>query len=337
MITAFFRKVPTGVPVILGNGRRPQPRITLLSPEDPTRTITLRRAWIADSDRRFRQLMRDIRVSIVDNDALGLSQEEPMRTLAAARPGQFAFLRDAQKVPAFMAWLREQERLGVLELVAGPGLVGTEPWTNTYVRSSYQRGLAGANADLVAAGLEVPAFAGITRGIGQAFNLPFHADRLALAYTRTFTQLEGITAAMDQQISRILAEGLAEGVGPATMASRINNRVEKIGLQRARTLARTEVVQTLNQAALREFQRAELLIGEPINVLWQTALDERVRGTHRTRHGLVFTQAQGQLLIGEPNCRCALLPHIASVHQEPTLDEKRAAKTQVKKKREAAK
>ena len=131
-----------------------------------------------------------------------------------------------------------------------------------------------------------------------------------------FTELEGITASMDAQIADVLATGIVEGVGPEEMARRINNRVDKIGLTRSRMIARTEVVQTFNQAAAFEYQRASAVIGEEILIQWLTAEDERVRSSHRERNMVVYTQEEYSDLIGEPNCRCAGLPFIESIDGE---------------------
>jgi len=52
-------------------------------------------------------------------------------------------------------------------------------------------------------------------------------------------------------------------------------------------------------------------------------LDERVRGSHVFRHGKVYTREEAELLIGDPNCRCALLPWIESIHGEDDKGEVR--------------
>ena len=40
--------------------------------DDPTRTTTLRRRYIAEINKRLRKLKGDIRSSIIDNDCFGL-------------------------------------------------------------------------------------------------------------------------------------------------------------------------------------------------------------------------------------------------------------------------
>jgi len=288
---------------------------------DPTRTIGVRARWIADVTRRYRNLMAAIRVSIVDRDVLGLAGPQPLFGLAAtpADPADFVFLRDPQKMDAFMGWLDTQEAASVLEIIPGPA-AGPEPWSNQYVRSSYQRGLANGLARLKRKGVDVPqtVLPGRANIIG-IFNQPFHQERVQLIYQRVFSELDGVTKAMDAQISEVLASGMIEGVGPEEMARRMVDRVDKIGLTRSKLVARTEVVETYNQAAVGEYSRASAIIGEEILVEWWTSQDERVRSSHRRRHGKVFTQEEFLQLIGEPNCRCSGLPYIESVDGEATL------------------
>jgi SPP1 gp7 family putative phage head morphogenesis protein len=234
------------------------------------------------------------------------------------------FTRDrAGTANEFMRWLRQAESAGILELVPGPGIGGEEPWTNLYVRSSYQKGLTSARAQLRAKGIDVPtgSFGGVVDidPIAATFQTPFHTERVNLIFQRVFTELEGVTQTMNGQIRRVLARGIAEGVGADEMARRMVDRVEKIGITRAKLIARTETVETYNQAAVNEFARAEQVIGETVLVKWFTSLDERVRSSHRRRHNKVFTQAGGRSLLGEPNCRCALLPVIESVDGPQTV------------------
>jgi len=202
-------------------------------------------------------------------------------------------------------------------LVTGPTLGLSEPWTNTYIRSSYQKGIASTRGELRRSGIEIPSFGGIPGildPIRVAFNQPFHADRVGLIYTRTFNELKGVTDEMGKQISRLLAQGVAEGRNPRNIGRDLANRIDKIGITRGTLIARTEIIQSHNEAAINENAYAESLIGEEVLVQWWSALDSRVRPTHEQRHGRVYTRDVAQQLIGEPNCRCALIPYIESIH-----------------------
>lgn len=304
---------------------------------DPTRTATLRSKWVADWNRRIKKLQKAIRTTVVENDAFGLKSENTATAIAVqldlspAPPNAWAYRWTTDKVDGFMAWLREMQDRSLLEIVERPGTLrpGGEPWSNLYVRSAYQRGLQYAmdnvrrtSADLarllgMAESDLPPAFRPTGGAISAVMQQPFHADRLALAYTRTFDELKNVTAAMDHQISRILAEGIAQGLNPRDIGDKIADRVEKIGGTRGRLIARTETIHVHQQAALNEYFATEQSTGEVVLIEWNATMDSRTRDKHAERHGRVYTKEEAYALIGEPNCRCALLPFIPAVQGMP--------------------
>ncbi len=262
---------------------------------DPTRTTTLRQQFEADLARRFRAIAKAIRKKIGKEDGFGLK----------ANRGEFDFPRSDQKVAAFMEWLQQQVSAGVLEVRRGETLqqAGQRAWTNTYIRSAYQKGIAQSASRMRAQGASVA-----PEWVETAFTRPFHADRVGLAYTRTFNDLRGITAEMDKQISRTLANGLAEGRGPMEIARSLVDRVEKIGVTRARMLARTEVVASHAEASLNTYEEAGIE-GVDVEAEFITAGDDKVcpecqaiSGTTRT-----IEQARGVIPV-HPGCRCSWVP-----------------------------
>lgn len=279
---------------------------------DPTRTLSLRARFIADLTRRFRALQRDITASIVANDVFGLTDSLGGFTgLVAAPPKAFAFPRNDQKVAAFMEWLRVQEKAGILEIVERTTLAGTagQPWTNIYIQTAYQKGIARGRAELRKAGVDVPSFGlGAPSDINILFNQPVHAERAAMLFQRTFSELEGITAAMDQQISRVLAQGLLEGRGPRELARLITDRVDKIGITRARTLARTEIIRAHHVATVQEYRNAGI-VGVKVTAEFSTAGDNRVCARCNALEGRVFTLDVIEGIIPvHGNCRCVAIP-----------------------------
>ena len=114
---------------------RLRPRINATLKTDPTRTTALRRRFMQQMGRRFNDLKRDIRISIVDNDCFGI--QPGLLGLSPTARKIYAFLRTEEKVNRFMAWLREQERLGILQIVTRPSIHrGTEgPWTDAFIDS----------------------------------------------------------------------------------------------------------------------------------------------------------------------------------------------------------
>lgn len=284
---------------------------------DPTRTLTIRRAWIAEMNKRFRALKGAINEAIIQDDILALTEPNhtPMFTLQVE---PFLFATDAEKVEQFRVFLQEEMDEGILEVIErGPAgrVLEHREWQNTFIDSAYKRGLARGQAELIKAGIEIstllpePIFP-----IEAIFGRPIQAERVQLIYTRAFNELEGITDSMAQTISRSLAESLAEGRGPRQTARILNRRVD-IGLQRARTLARTETIRAHHSAMIQTYRDAGVE-GVIVMAEFATAGDDRVCPDCAFLEGRVFTLDEIENLIPlHPNCRCVALP--ANIGEKP--------------------
>lgn len=300
---------------------------------DPTRTLTLRSRWVADWNRRIAALKRAVLKSVVTNDCFGLREPErltPSEALDPVPKRQWAYRWSNEKVEEFMRWLQEMESRSLLEIIRATTLrPDGEPWSNVYVRSAYQSGLQRAMTEVNRRSAELgrmlgmgeadlpPGFRPTGGAISAVMQQPFHADRLALAYTRVFDELKGVTAEMDKQISQILTRSIAEGLNPRDIGELLADRIEKIGATRGRLIARTETIHIHQQAALNEYYATEQATGEVFLVEWKATMDSRVRDTHAERNRRVYTKEESYRLIGEPNCRCALLPFIPAVQGMP--------------------
>lgn len=284
---------------------------------DPTRTTTIRRAFLREVDRRFATLRRLVVEAVEKRDVLGLdrppspvSEIQGLRVQATA-PGEgaFEFLRAPEKVAAFMEWLREAARDEILDVRIGTPMrsAAQQAWSNVYIQSAYQRGAAQAASQLAGRGVPVG-----DNFIEAAFMRPFHADRVGLIYTRVYDELRGITEEMDRQISRQLAQGMAEGLGPQAMARRLADRVDKIGRTRARTLARTETISAHADASLNVYEEAGVQ-GVSVMAELTTAQDDQVcpecaaLEASTSADPIPIAEARGMIPV-HPNCRCAFLP-----------------------------
>lgn len=296
---------------------------------DPSRTTGIRIAFIREMNRRFNDLKRLITKAIVFEDVFGLLDNDgKLIVQQQVTPGfrRFNFPRNSQKLSSFMEWLDRMVADGVLSVAninqVGEGVEGA--WTNKYIFDSYKRGVTRARYQLRVGGLDIPSL-DATGGITGSMALPFHIDRVGLLYTRTFNELKGITDAMDQQISRILAEGLAEGVHPRTLAKRLNQTItgtgrslavrdslgRTIGAQRrAQMLARTETIRAHAQAQLTEFKNWGVQ-GVTVEAEFRTAGDDRVCIECSSMEGNVYPIDVAMNIIPvHTSCRCAWIPKI---------------------------
>ncbi len=223
-------------------------RVNAILLTDPTRTTTLRHQFVLDMDKRFNELKRDIRVSIIQNDVFGLEEQvlalmealffeyksvmaalQIMEQICSIDPTErqalvlnapapiraFDFPRTSDKIDGFMDWLEEQERIGILEISRRPGgLRGgiEEAWTDIYIRRAYARGIPRARAELRRAGYDVRSIDETPGGVNAIMSQPFHADRVGVLYTRTFEDLKSVTQVMNAQTRRLIAEGLTIGL-----------------------------------------------------------------------------------------------------------------------------
>jgi SPP1 gp7 family putative phage head morphogenesis protein len=272
---------------------------------DPQGQGLMRRAFVGQMNKRFGQLKKDIWRVVVVEDAFGLS---PLQTQAR----QFAFPTSSQKVDAFMAWLIQQQKKGILQVQTGRGRRSTtnNAWTDTYISAGYASGIQLAGSELASAGVDVQ-----DSWIDSAFNRPIHADAVGLVYTRTFSDLKGITDAMDSQISRELAEAIGLGKGAREVARAINNRVDAIGIVRARTLARTELARAHHKAAVNGYREAGA-DGVKIVAEFLTTGDDLVCPECEAiaAEGKEYSLDEAESLVPvHPNCRCATKPVVTHV------------------------
>jgi len=289
---------------------------------DPTHTTTLRNAFAAEMARRFARLCIAIKNKIVDDDCFGLNEIKLQINI-----GEFNFPRSAEKVQAFMKWLQQQVDEGILSIKVYEqvGEAIDRAWTNLYIVDSYKRGIIRARYELQKAGFSNIPSIEATGGVQMSMMIPVHADRLGLLYSRAYTDLKGITAAMDTQISRILAQGIADGDGPMLLARKLVSTINGSGMgdlalidklgrfipaaRRAEILARTEIIRAHHQATIQEYRNWGVW---GVNVLAEmvTAGDDRVCTIceELTLHNPYTLDDAMNLIPVHPQCRCTTIP-----------------------------
>lgn len=274
---------------------------------DPTRTKTLRARYAAHAYRLLRELKGDIRHVVVDQDAFGLTAPSPPEPTPLVGQAHFDFPQDADKVDAFMDWVEQREKDGFLETrqAAVPGRPSSNSaWADTYIRSSYQKGVTHAQQAAASAGMPMAA-----SDLDSVFRAHRHADAIGLIYTRNYRELNGVTEAMNQQMSRTLADGLVQGHGPRRLARDLNSAVD-LGMTRSRVVAHTEMIRTFSEATLNRY--ADLGIDAvEAQVELLTAGDNRVCDDCKSLEGDVMSLDDARGVIPRhPRCRCAWLPVI---------------------------
>jgi hypothetical protein len=309
-------------------------KISILRQVDPTRTLTLRKTFERKITKRFRWLKGQINKSIVTNDCFGLNTDQTTNVIQINEPivkEKFAFNSNSEKVNLFMDWVQTQINDGILQTNIAQTLETTEEilsgfWCNTYIETAYKKGIIRARQELTNKGYNVPRLEG-SFGLQPTFNSSIHSDTVKLLYTRVYEGLKGISNEMHKQIVGVLIKGIVEEDNPVKLATTILDRVDKIGITRARQLAQTEIIRAHHQATINEYERWGVN-GVTILAEILTAGDDRVcpicKKAANKNNGFgkgVYTLKQVMGLIPfHVLCRCMCLP--ISVDDNKKLQEK---------------
>lgn len=146
-------------------------------------------------------------------------------------------------------------------------------------------------------------------------------------------RIVGITKSTREDVTAVLQDAVAEGVGIDEMRRRLKGYFADASDYRAERIARTEVVSSSNAANLAAYQISGLVDGKE----WLSVQDGKTRDTHRAMDGQSVgisddfsspsgAKGQGPGLFGRPeediNCRCTLVPRLEG--KESPAGEERA-------------
>jgi len=285
---------------------------------DPTRTSGLRARFQGEMIRRFATLKKDIKISIVDNNCFGIRPLQPTNQPIPFEA--FAFERDAEKLADFLKWLEGEEAAGILSRVSRPwGRLGSQTsWLDSYIDSAYQQGIRRARAELRRAGLPPDIYGTdplASGSISAAFNMAIHAETVAMLYMRTFEDLKTVTSVMNSELRRTIAEGLRTGISRGLaegksieqvtreLMSDIAAGIDKIGVTRARLIARTEIIRAHHLANVNEYRQIDSDMRVTVVAEFKTAGDDRVCETCSSFDGKIYSLDEAEDLIPvHPNC-----------------------------------
>ncbi len=266
--------------------------IVLATQIDPTGTGTLRAAYGAEIKKRIKTVIRDINISIVENDCFGIVG--PFQTHVALTPKRFAFATDAEKLAGFTAWLEAT----IQEEILGTGTTAPR-WQRRYIDQAYLKGVDAAERILIAS-------AEVEKTLQTVLQSPFNRRRLEIIASRDFSELKNITDFMSNRINSEIALGLMYGESPRAMARRIT-KIAGISLKRAEVLVRTEIIHANAEATLDTYERYGIE-GIKVKAEWVTAGYNVCRQCSK-REGKVYTLKRARGLIPfHPNCRCTWVP-----------------------------
>jgi len=299
---------------------------------DPTNTRSLRRAFMAELERRFRRLRGLVRTTVgYENNALQLREDDSDPLFANAdAPEAFEFTTDDGRVRQFYAWLKNALREGLLEVTPSAAVQRGDHWTATFLERAHTTGWNQATGLLFQRGVSV-------RNVpdSELLKRPIPASQLRQLYTRTYENLTEISDAAAATLRDELSRGLAAGENPRKIADRLTKKLRDIQHTRLRTLARTEIINSHSLATLDRYEEAGVDVvshGE-----WTTASDLRVCRICRALEGKRFTIDEMRTATftlpgvsfeiqlrppAHPNGRCVVLPAVGATPPDTPLQER---------------
>ncbi|SFS62909.1 hypothetical protein [Halostagnicola kamekurae] len=257
--------------------------------DEPARIRSVRQQYAQRLRGRLADIRSALRTGIVENDVFGLQTEA---LVDAPSTRQFEFTTDPQKVEAARRWLEKQLENEVLTEYGGE---------NQYIERSYLKGIEDAQRELGA----------LNVGSGEAaasasMRMPVHQEQLEQLYSRNLEELRGMTDDIARDVRRELADGLASGDNPRTIAGDVSDILGKVddgtpraAMNRATMISRTELMNSHNWARLKEWERAGV---EKVDVILSNGACEQCWAYARDAP-FVASEAYGNLPI-HPNCRC---------------------------------
>lgn len=267
---------------------------------------------------RFRTIRGAVRTTIVENDALRLSEDSGGRSPRdvvnqdVEAPDNFRFVTadddNSDRVAAFRRWFNDAVDRGLVEPIPREEILSGRHFTAPHVDNGYTKGIRWANARSRDAGITVD-----DAEIAAIVRRPPHAESLRTLYTRTFENTQSVGEHSKETVNRMLAEGLEEGLNPRTIGDRLTAELRDIQHRRGRTLARTEVMNAFvegNATRLEEFGvgHANIATFNPCPV----CAAYRAAGPH------TLNDVRDAIPL-HPNCVCALIP--ASPSDDPLTED----------------
>ena len=276
------------------NARLPQPRISQ-SLTDPLGSASR----LNKMDKTITQKYKQIKSRVID-----LFRTVPVSQVNADTSGNYYYDFNSVRAATFMD---ELQRLLDEILLEGDDFGHGRMWANIYIGEAYQAGTQRANSELSSLS---PVYAELRPMAAILYSEPY-LNRLQLAYTAGYNDWRGLSDYSRQQLASVIMEGIARGANPRDVEDDIVKRVD-VSHSRARTIAQTEITNTLRSANRKEVAEAEATLGLETTMIWMSALTKNTRSWHGSRHGRFYSVTEIDTFYSENgnryNCLCGQTP-----------------------------
>lgn len=282
--------------------KTPKPPILPRSPSDPVGAGGLERAAIKDFTGRIRKVVRVYR-RVLDR---------------VPRDLQINAVYEYRLSAPMLASLLMQADIEVDTLLLEGGQDNL--WfTQLYVEVASARGVAQAFANLAQ---QSPGYLAERESVRAILASDPYRQRMLLTRARVFEDMKALTAQAKADMARVLTDGLGRGLGPREIARNLETAAN-IPVNRAKTIARSEIPTALRRARLDEADAAETLYGVKTKEMHISALSPTTRKTHADRHGLLYTREQQRAWWAKDansiNCKCTTLAVLVDSKGNPLV------------------
>lgn len=233
----------------------------------------------------------------IGNKSIGASVKEIASILTTN--SRWAFESSQSKVDSFEDWLKAK----LSEVLDEKDIHSKTDWWQIYIERAYKFGAARAFDQINKK--KVPPAEGFL-GAKQFFMGSFPKERLKLLIARTYKGIQGLTDSMRNQLTQELTDGMLQGLTYKQIGERLDQKLN-IGLNRAKTIARTEIVRAQAEGQLAAIKALGIeQIG--IQVEFNTARKPCPKCQKYNKRILSIKEAEGLIPL-HPNCRCAFIPY----------------------------
>lgn len=273
---------------------------------DRTGSTSLLRKAIAEINRRFRGLQRDVLTLFDSVSVLAVNDERDY--FYRMTPDQLAKL-SAELAEALARWIAD----------------GRDPahsfWWSSYVEDASQLGTAQSVANLSNLSAQYAA----TRSLATIIYSEPYKVRLGMAQLKSYEHWTGLASSVRSELSQIVGRAVIDGKNPKAVRKEI---VERLGVSKSRAeqYAQTDITDTLRQARMAESDHAEQELGLKIGLLWTSAFLPTTRESHAARSGHVYTSNEVRAFYSvngnRYRCHCGVTECLLDADGKPILTER---------------
>ncbi len=297
---------------------------------DPTKTITIRKQYAQDIQRRLLQVERLVVAALVDRDVLGRTNKLFVMQAELPPPRAWAGLTPAVQIERFRTWLAANWlEVFEFEFDRAGNIIGGPAFVDTAITAAYTRAIAQADAKFKRAvgveprGVFPPGTPSVVRKIIRDARIRStfqvvpeavlrqarHQGAIDFLLNANYREIHGVGPVYESRIVRQLTLGVQRNTPIGEIVRNIRDQT-RLQMNQANALARTEIVRAHAEATLNRFEDLGVAqVGADVEMEFTTAGDQKVCVQCQELEGVLFPidDARGVIPV-HIGCRCSWIP-----------------------------